>query len=69
CQKYDVFQGSEKVREYCVTQWGNIEGGQEMMNLMMQMADSMENMMKSFSIPGNPMGSQVEFEENVFSRL
>jgi len=69
CQKYDVFKGSEKVREYCVTQWGNIEGGQEMMNLMMQMADSMENMMKSFSIPGNPMGSQVEFEENVFSRL
>jgi hypothetical protein len=69
CEKYDVFKGSEKVREYCVTKWSDIEGGQEMMNLMMQMADSMDKMMKSFSAPGSPMGSQVEFEENVFSQL
>ncbi|MCC6711772.1 MAG: hypothetical protein IT344_00270 [Candidatus Dadabacteria bacterium] len=69
CEKYDVLKGAERVREYCVTPWSSIEGGQEMMNLMMQMADSMDKMMKSFSIPGSPVGSQVEFEENVFSQL
>jgi len=69
CEKYDVLKGADKIRQYCVTPWSGIEGGQEMMNLMMQMADSMEKMMKSFSAPGNPLGSQLEFEGNVFSQL
>lgn len=69
CEKYDVLKGADKIRQYCVTPWSSIEGGQEMMNLMMQMADSMEKMMKSFSAPGNPLGSQLEFEGNVFSQL
>ena len=69
CEKIDVLKGAEKVRQYCVTPWSGIEGGQEMMSLMMQMADSMDKMIKSFTTPGNPLGAQMEFEENVFSQL
>lgn len=69
CTKYDVFKGDEKIRQHCVANWNSIEGGQEMMTVMLQMADFMDQMAKSFSKAGNILGGQVQFERNVFNQL
>jgi hypothetical protein len=39
CTKYDVFRGDEKVRQHCFANWNSIEGGKEMMAVMLRMAD------------------------------
>ena len=69
CTKYDVFRGDEKVRQHCVANWNSIEGGQEMMAVMLRMADFMDQMAKSFSKGGSMIGEQVQFERNVFNQL
>ena len=69
CEKYDVYKGDEKVRQHCVANWNSIEGGQEMMTVMLRMADFMDQMTKSFSKAGSLVGDQVQFEKNVFNQL
>jgi hypothetical protein len=69
CTKYDVYKGDEKIRQHCVANWKSIEGGEEMMTVMLQMADFMDQMAKSFSKAGNFVGEQVQFERNVFNQL
>lgn len=69
CTKYDVYKGDEKVRQHCVASWSSIEGGEEMMTVMLQMADFMDQMTKSFAKKGGMMGSQVQFERNLFNQL
>ncbi|HSC34310.1 MAG TPA: hypothetical protein VLG45_03465, partial [Thermodesulfobacteriota bacterium] len=69
CAKYDVFRGDEKVRQHCVANWNSIQGGQEMMAVMLRMADFMDQMAKSFSKGGSLIGDQVQFERNVFNQL
>jgi hypothetical protein len=69
CTKYDVFRGDEKVRQHCVANWNNIQGGEEMMTVMLQMADFMDQMAKSFSKAGNFVGEQAQFERGVFNQL
>lgn len=69
CTKYDVYKGDERVRQHCVAKWSSIEGGEEMKAVMIQMADFMDQMTKSFSKKGGMMGSQMQFERNVFNQL
>lgn len=69
CIKYDVFKGDEKIRQHCVANWNSIEGGEEMMSVMLQMADFMDQMTKSFSQSGSMVGSQVQFERSVFDQM
>lgn len=69
CTKYDVYRGDEKIRQHCVANWNSVEGGEEMMTAMLQMADFMDQITKSFSKSGGPMGSQVQFERNLFDQL
>lgn len=69
CEKYDVYKGDEKVRQHCVADWNSIEGGQEMMTVMLRMADFMDQMTKSFSKAGSLVGDQVQFEKGVFNQL
>jgi len=69
CTKYDVYKGDEKVRQHCVASWSSIEGGEEMMTVMLQMADFMDQMTRSFAEKDGMMGSQVQFERNVFNQL
>jgi hypothetical protein len=69
CTKYDVFKGNEKVRQHCVANWSSIQGGEEMMTVMLRMADFMDQIAKSFSKGGSFVGEQVQFEKNVFNQL
>lgn len=69
CAKYDVYKGDEKVRQHCVADWNSIEGGQEMMTVMLRMADFMDQMAKSFSKAGSIVGDQMQFEKSVFNQL
>lgn len=69
CAKYDVYKGDERIRQHCVADWNSIEGGQEMMAVMLRMADFMDQMAKSFSKAGSLVGDQVQFEKNVFNQL
>ena len=69
CVKYDVYKGDEKVRQHCVADWNSIEGGQEMMTVMLRMADFMGQMAKAFSKSGSLVGDQMQFEKGVFNQL
>lgn len=67
CIKYDVYIGSEKVREHCVTKWESIEGGDEMRGAMLKMAEFMHQMTKAYS--KGPFGSKIQFERSMFNQL
>ena len=67
CTKYDIYKGSTKVRNHCVTKWSNIDGGDEIYGAMTSMSDFFDNMMKAYS--KGPFGSQIQFEKNVFNQL
>ncbi len=69
CMKYDVYRGDEKIRQHCVANWNSVEGGEEMMSVMLRMADFMDQMTKAFATSGSAVGSQVQFERNVFDQL
>lgn len=69
CVKYDVYRGDEKVRQHCVANWNSIQGGEEMMTVMLRMADFVDMMAKSFSKAGSLAGGQMQFEKNVFNQL
>lgn len=67
CIKYDVFKGDEKTMQYCVTDWSNIKGGDEIKSTMLRMSLFMEELYKSLSSGSNMIASSMEFERNVFT--
>jgi len=69
CTKYDVYREEAKISQYCVASWNSIEGGDEMKTVMLEMAQFMDMMAKSFSKSEGIMGKQILFENNVFTRL
>jgi hypothetical protein len=69
CTKYEVYKGSEKVRDLCVTSWSNIEGGSEIQSTLLKMANFMEDLSKSLSSGSNFMGSTADFEKSVFNQI
>ncbi|NIS09882.1 MAG: DUF4412 domain-containing protein [Candidatus Dadabacteria bacterium] len=69
CTKYDVYKGSEKVRELCVTNWSNIEGGNEIKTSLLGMTKFMEDLSKSISKTSGFIASTADFEKNVFNEI
>lgn len=69
CTKYDVFRGEVKISQHCVASWSSVEGGNEMKTVMLEMAQFMDQMAKTFSKSGGIMGQQIQFENNVFNQL
>jgi len=68
-ENYDVYRGEEKISQHCVASWSSIEGGDEMQKVMLEMAEFMDQMAKSFSKSKGMMGQQIQFDNNVFSQL
>ena len=52
CVKYEVREDSRKVREFWVTDWGNVEGGGEVADVYKDMGEFFKEMMESFSGAG-----------------
>ncbi len=48
CVKYEVFLGDAKIRELWVTDWSNVEGGEDVVGTFEDMADFFREMMDSF---------------------
>ncbi|NIP29576.1 MAG: DUF4412 domain-containing protein [Candidatus Dadabacteria bacterium] len=69
CTKYEVYNGSAKVRELCVTKWSNIEGGTEIKNSISSMTSFMEDITKSLSQGSAFMANTANFEKNVFNEI
>ena len=69
CTKYDVYRGEVKISQHCVASWSSVEGGDEMKTVMLEMAEFMDQMAKSFSKSKGIMGNQIQFENNVFNQL
>lgn len=69
CTQYDVYRGEERISQHCVASWSSIEGGDEMMTVMLEMAEFMDQMAKSFSKSKGMMGQQIQFDNNVFNQL
>ena len=69
CTQYDVYRGEERISQHCVASWSSIEGGEEMMTVMLEMAEFMDQMAKSFSKSKGMMGQQIQFDNNVFNQL
>jgi hypothetical protein len=69
CTKYEVYKGTEKVRELCITKWSNIEGGSEIQSSLLKMANFMEDLSKSLPPGSNFMASTANFEKNVFNQI
>ncbi len=60
CVKYDVYRDGRKVRELWVTDWSNIDGGQEAAEAFREMGSFFEEMLDSLGeLPGGA-GSMAE---------
>ena len=71
CVKYEVFRGGRKIRELWVTDWGNVEGGSDVVDVFEDMADFFKKMMDSFS---NAVGAGLRRDaggvgDNVFEHM
>ncbi len=73
CVRYEVFVDDEKVQELWVTEWDNVEGGEELRAAFEDMADFFEKMMASlgeglfgdkgfFGADNDPLGGFMEVE-------
>lgn len=69
CTKYDVYKGNVKTRQYCVTDWSNINGSEEIKTTMIKMSDFMEEFRKAFTSGTKLFDSSLEFERNVFLQM
>lgn len=47
CRKYEVWRDGRKIRELWVTDWGNVEGGEEVVDTFEDMADFFKELMDS----------------------
>ena len=52
CRNYEVIRDGRKVRELCVSEWDDIEGGQETAAALKGVAEFFEGMRKAFSGAG-----------------
>lgn len=69
CTLYDVYRGDVKTSQHCVASWDSIEGGAEMKTVMLEMAQFMDQMSKSFKDNKGMFGQQMKFENNVFKQI
>ena len=52
CRNYEVIRDGQKFRELCVSDWGDIQGGQETANSLKGVASFFESMRQAFSGAG-----------------
>ncbi len=64
CVRYDVLQDGNKVRELWVTDWKNVEGGDDAAAVFTKMAEFFEGMMKAVG----QMGAQ-QVGKNMFAQM
>ncbi len=65
CVRYDVYVGEEKIQELWVTDWENIKGSSELMNVFEDMSELYMDMVKSMDkIAGGMMGADRNPVEN-----
>ena len=69
CTIYDVYRGDVKTSQHCVATWDSIQGGAEMKTVMIEMAQFMDQLGKSFKNNKGMFGQQMKFENNVFKQI
>ena len=65
CVKYEVFRDGRKIRELWVTDWSNVEGGEDVVDVFEDMADFFQEIMDS--MPDFGQGGPVE--DPVFAHM
>ncbi len=60
CVKYVVTRDGVMIAELWVTDWSNVEGGQEIMGVFKDMGDFVREMMESVSAGLGPMAGQLD---------
>jgi len=63
--RYEIWRDDRKIRELWVTDWRNIEGGQEVAALFAEMGGFMEEM--TSSLPGGGGGPAKGLEDSIFT--
>jgi hypothetical protein len=63
--RYEVWRDGRKVRELWVTDWRNIEGGQDVAALFVEMGGFLEEM--TSSLPGGGAGSAKGLQDSIFT--
>ena len=66
CVLYEVLRAGQRVREMWVTDWDNIEGGDEAAAAFEEMADFYSQMLSSFSRKGGSRGPGSLFDQDSF---
>ena len=67
CVKYEVFRENRKLRELWVTNWSNVEGGEDAVGAFEDMADFFEELLDS--IPDFGQGGDGAFDGGVFEHM
>ncbi len=69
CVKYEVLVGGSKVRELWVTDWDNVEGGDEARVAFREMADFFAEMMEAFSSAAGGLGGFGAQDGGIFNDM
>jgi hypothetical protein len=69
CVRYEVWREGQKIRELWVTNWSNLEGGEEVAEVFQQMAGFFEEMMESLSQATGGLGGSAAIGENIFEHM
>ena len=64
CVRYDILRDGEKIREMWVTDWGNVKGGDEIVDAFEEMASFYGELMDSFSGMAGSSGGFFNAENN-----
>jgi hypothetical protein len=67
CENYSVSSGGRKIRDMCVTEWDEIDGGREVADALMKFADFFANMREAFSGMGGM--ADVSQQQDMFEHL
>ena len=65
CVKYEVLRGDQKVRELWVTDWGNVEGGEEARRVFLDLAEFFAELTAGLG-EGGPLGGVLDSGESPF---
>lgn len=67
CENYVVNSGGRKIRDMCVTDWDEIDGGRDVADALMEFADFFASMRESFSGMGGM--ADVSQQQDMFEHL
>lgn len=70
CVKYEVSQDDRKVREMWVTDWDNVDGGEEVAGMFREMSGFLQEMLGAFQSASGAMGGFVtRIADNMFEHM